>query len=315
MARTIEVFVFRSLRAKFLALIVPLVLLSTVIVFGISELAARREANRKLHDKLEELVEIQSAVLSESLWNVADEQIELILAAIAIDTDVLGAIVYDEANNPIGAVGSVDGIDRQEFFAERDITYASDIIPEIIGRLAIALTDARVQAESEARLLVVAGLAALLLLSVVAIAVVANRRTIGIPLERLLKSIHQSRQHGERIPVDWTSRDEIGEVVSAFNEMQVQQNANEADLRRARDTLQERVTERTAELPAATDESTRTRAQLTAAIETISEGFSLYDHDDQLIICNTQVPRTVLPRLGHKFRARNQVRNDHPERC
>jgi class 3 adenylate cyclase/HAMP domain-containing protein len=301
MARTIEVFVFRSLRAKFLALIVPLVLLSTVIVFGISELAARREANRKLHDKLEELVEIQSAVLSESLWNVADEQIELILAAIAIDTDVLGAIVYDEANNPIGAVGSVDGIDRQEFFAERDITYASDIIPEIIGRLAIALTDARVQAESEARLLVVAGLAALLLLSVVAIAVVANRRTIGIPLERLLKSINQSRQHGERIPVDWTSRDEIGDVVSAFNEMQVQQNTNEADLRRARDTLEERVTERTAELLAATDESTRTRAQLTAAIENISEGFSLYDNDDQLVICNTRYQELLYPDLDASF--------------
>ncbi len=106
MARTTEFFALRSLRAKFLALIVPLVLLSTVIVFGISELAARREANRKLHGKLDELVEIQSAVLSEPVWNVADEQIELILAAIAIDTDVLGAIVYDETNNPLGAVGS-----------------------------------------------------------------------------------------------------------------------------------------------------------------------------------------------------------------
>ncbi len=295
MARTTEVFAFRTLRAKFLALIVPLVLLSTVIVFGISELATRREANRKLHAKLVELVEIQSAVLSNSLWNVADEQVKLIVAAIAIDPDVLGAIVYDESNNPIGAVGLVDAIERQEFFAEKDITYASDNNPEVIGRLAIALTDARVQAESEARLLVVAGLAALLLLSVVAIALVANRRTIGIPLERLLESINRSRQEGERIPVDWTSRDEIGEVVSAFNEMQVRQEAYEADLRRARDTLEERVTERTAELLAATDEATRTRAQLTAAIENISEGFSLYDHDDQLVICNTRYQELLYP--------------------
>jgi class 3 adenylate cyclase len=301
MVRRIEFFALRSLRAKFLALIVPLLLLSTVIVFGISELAARREANRKLHDKLDELVEIQSAVLSEPLWNVAEEQIELILAAIAIDTDVLGAIVYDESNNPMSAVGSVDAIDRQQFFAEKDITYASDSNPEIIGRLAIAVTDDRVQAESEARLLVIAGLAAVLLLSVVAIAVVANRRTIGIPLERLLESINRSRQRGERIPVDWTSRDEIGEVVSAFNEMQVQQNAYETDLRRARDTLEERVTERTAELLAATDESARTKAQLTAAIETISEGFSLYDHDDRLVICNTRYQELLYPDLATSF--------------
>jgi class 3 adenylate cyclase len=248
MARTIELFAFRTLRAKFLALIVPLVLLSTVIVFGISELAARRDANRKLHAKLDEIVEIQSAVLSESLWNVADEQVELILAAIAIDPDVLGAIVYDDSNNPVASVGTVGAIEQQEFFAERDIAYRSGDDTEVIGRLVLALTDARVQAESGSRLLVVAGLAILLLLAVVAIALVANRRTIGIPLGRLLESINRSREKGERAPVDWSSRDEIGAVVAAFNQMQTRQEAYEAELREARDDLELRVEERTREL-------------------------------------------------------------------
>jgi class 3 adenylate cyclase len=248
MAGRIELFAFKSLRAKFLALIVPLVLLSTVIVFGISELAARRDANRKLHAKLDELVEIQSAVLSESLWNVADEQVELILAAIAIDPDVLGAIVYDDSNNMITSIGEVDAIVQKEFFAKRDITRLSGDDPEVIGRLEIALTDARIQAESATRLLVIVGLAAVLLLSVVAIALVANRRTIGIPLERLLGSINLSREKGERVPVNWTSQDEIGEVVSAFNEMQGQQQGYETELREARDDLELRVEERTKEL-------------------------------------------------------------------
>jgi class 3 adenylate cyclase/uncharacterized membrane protein affecting hemolysin expression len=248
MAGRIEFFAFKSLRAKFLALIVPLVLLSTVIVFGISELAARRDANRKLHAKLHELVEIQSAVLSESLWNVADEQVELILAAIAIDPDVLGAIVYDDSNNMITSVGEVEAIVQKEFFAEKDITRLSGDDPEVIGRLAIALTDVWVKAESQTRLLVLTGLAALLLLSVITIALAANRRTIGIPLERLLGSINRSRQKGERVPVDWTSRDEIGEVVSAFNEMQEQQQGYETELRKARDDLELRVEERTKEL-------------------------------------------------------------------
>ncbi len=248
MAGRFELFAFRSLRAKFLVLIVPLVLLSTVIVFGISELAARRDANQKLRTKLDELVEIQSAVLSESLWNVADEQVELILAAIAIDPDVLGAIVYDDSNNEIASDGSAEAIDQQNYFAERDITRLSGGDSEVIGRLKIALTDGRVQAELATRLLVIVGLAALLLLSVVTIALVANRRTIGIPLERLLSSINRSRENGERVPVDWRSRDEIGEVVSAFNEMQDQQQAYETELRKARDDLELRVEERTREL-------------------------------------------------------------------
>ncbi len=238
MASITKKFALRSLRAKFLALIVPLVLLSTVIVFGISELAARRDANKKLHAKLDEVVEIQSAVLSEPLWNVANEQVKLILDAIAIDPDILGAIVYDESNNLIASVGAVEAMEQQEFLAERDIRHLSGDDAEVIGRLVLSLTDVRMQAESQTRLLVLVGLAALLILSVVTIALVANRRTIGIPLERLLSSIVRSREKGERVPVDWTSRDEIGEVVSAFNEMQEQQQTYEAELREARDDLE-----------------------------------------------------------------------------
>jgi class 3 adenylate cyclase/PAS domain-containing protein len=295
MARKLKFFAFRTLRAKFLALIVPLVLLSTVIVFGISELTARREANRKLHEKLEQLVEIQSAVLSESVWDIADEQIELILAAIAIDTDVLGAIVYDESNNLIGSAGDVEGIEQQEFFAERDITYLSGDDPEVIGRLALALTDARVQAESKMRLLVIVGLTTLLLLSVVSIALVANRWTIGIPLERLLASINRSREMGERAPVDWASRDEIGDVVSAFNEMQARQQAYETELQKARDDLEFRVEERTKALALATDQAKQAETQLIAAIESISEGFSLYDPDDSLVVCNDTYRKLLYP--------------------
>ena len=114
MARTTELFSFRTLRAKFLALIVPLVLLSTVIVFGISELAARRATPRTLHAKLVELVEIQSAVLSEPLWNVANEQVKLIVAAIATDPDVLGAIVYDDSNSVVASVRETESRERQE---------------------------------------------------------------------------------------------------------------------------------------------------------------------------------------------------------
>ncbi len=295
MARKLEFFAFRTLRAKFLAVIVPLFLLSTVIVFGISELTARREANRKLHAKLDQLVEIQSAVISESLWNVAEEQIELILAAIVIDTDVLGAIVYDESNSPIASVGAVEAIEQQEFFAEKDITYLSGDDPEVIGRLALALTDARVRGESEARLFVAVGLAALLLLSVVTIALVANRRTIGIPLERLLESINRSRLREERTPVDWTSRDEIGEVVSAFNEMQARQQAYETELHKARDDLERRVEERTKALALATDQAKQAEAQLIEAIESISEGFSLYDPDDSLVVCNDTYRKLLYP--------------------
>jgi class 3 adenylate cyclase/uncharacterized membrane protein affecting hemolysin expression len=239
---------FRTLRAKFLALMVPFIVISTVIVFGLSEYTARRDAKQQLYAKLDALLEIQSAVLTEPLWNVADHQVELVLQAIAIDPDVLGAVVFDEKGEPVAAIGEADDLATQEFLGKTPIVSPSGREREIIGSLILALTDARLRVESDTRLLTNVGLGILLLLAVVAIALVANRRTVGIPLERLLISINRAREKVERVPVTWSSRDEMGEVVTAFNEMQTLQRSHEEELQYARDDLEVRVVERTNEL-------------------------------------------------------------------
>ncbi len=51
-----EILPFHTIRVKFLAFVVPLVLLSTIAVFGLFEFNARRDANLELHTKLDELV-------------------------------------------------------------------------------------------------------------------------------------------------------------------------------------------------------------------------------------------------------------------
>ncbi|UWQ32196.1 response regulator [Leisingera sp. M527] len=279
-------FYFRSLRAKFLAVVTPLVLISTIFVFGLFEFNAQREAEDRLNDKLEKLVAIQSAVVAESMWNVADEQIKLILKALAIDPDISGAAVYDDQDILVAWTGKVEGLEQEQFFAEKEIVYVYDDSREVIGRLAIALTDAQILAAARQRLTTAGILGALLLGAIIFSTLIANRRTIGIPLERLLSSINSARGGGERVPVDWISRDEIGVVVAAFNEMQKRQQADEAALRKARDELEQRVEERTRELAEATLAAKRAQMQLSHAIESISDGFSLYGPDDRLIVCN-----------------------------
>ncbi len=283
---------FRTIRAKFLALVLPFVFVATIVVFGLFEVNARREAQQNLIKKLDELVDIQSAILAGSLWRSRairrfrpstmppknDEQIELILVALAIDPDLRGAAVFDEYGRLLGSTGSVDDME-QALFAQNDIVYVNDEQPEVIGSLTIALTGARLRSAARERMFLAAGLTSVLLLAVVFSALVANRLTIGIPLERLLTSINRSRHGDERQSVDWQSNDEIGAVVSAFNEMQERQETYEQELKDARDSLERRVEERTQELD-------RAQRILVNAIESISEGFSLYNADDQLIVCN-----------------------------
>ena len=289
---------FRSLQAKFLAITIPLVLLSTIALFVVIQLNAQRAANRDLNNKLQEVVAIQSASLAGPLWNVDEKQVSLILAAMVIDPEILGAVVYDETGSVVAEVGVMTAADQSVFVADAPIEFET----ETIGRLEVALTDLLVQAATQQRLQIAGGMTILLLLSIVLSVLLAHRRTVGTPLRRLSNSIHMAQEQGIRQSVEWHSDDEMGAVVSAYNEMQRQQEVDERDLIAARDNLERRVEERTSELvtaqdkaTAARDEAMQAQSQLSDAIESISEGFSLFDQDDHLVICNSKYRNIMYP--------------------
>ncbi|MDX1428799.1 MAG: response regulator, partial [Rhodothermales bacterium] len=276
------------LQAKFLAINLPLEFVSTFLLLAVFEFNTHRVADENLHQNLDELVARQSAVLANPLWNIDDVQIGLTLAAIVIDPDILGARVHDEAGFTFDEIGLMDSEEEGKIVASRDIIFKEGGETKRIGRLDIAMTDKRVWEATKSRLRLAGTILVLVLLSVTISALVAHRRTIGIPLARLLASIKLAQETGTRQPVDWKSEDEVGTVISAFNDMQVRQEAYEADLRNARDTLEQRVDERTAELAAAHAEATKARMQLTEAIESIPQGFALYDAGDRLVLCNSR---------------------------
>lgn len=284
----------RSVQTKFLLYVVPLVLVSTFAVFGLFEWNARRSAEEQLQVKLEKLVEIQSAVVAESLWNVADDQIQLILTALLADPDVLAASVQDERDRVVAQVGEFEQLSSARFSESEDITYDTGDQVLRIGSLRIALNETRLGVLAGERLSLVVLLAGILLAAVVAATLTANRRIIGRPLSLIMDSINYAHVKGDRKAVDWKSHDEIGGVVAAFNEMQERQDAYERQLRSANDELERRVEERTAELASAESTASEARGQLTDAIESISEGFALYDGDDRLIVANRRYREIML---------------------
>jgi class 3 adenylate cyclase len=130
----------------------------------------------------------------------------------------------------------------------RDIVYDADSGPKTIGQLEFVATRQSVWERTRLRLFIAAGIALLAVAMEVAAALFALRRIIGSPLEKLLSSINRVRSGAGREQVDWHSTDELGQVISAFNEMQLQQEAYEQELREGRDTLEKRVAERTTAL-------------------------------------------------------------------
>lgn len=290
-------FASRSLQGKFLAIAIPLVFIATFMLFAFLEAYTYRTAVKDLRSGLDAMVETQSAALSNPLWNLDEAQIALTLKAIVIHPDVVGARIFDETNTLVGKAG-IENFDSAAIRGEHVITFSDADEKRIIGRLVIAMSDERVWASIKTRFLLAGALAIVVVLCVTASVLLAHKRTIGTPLERLLKSINLAQTQNIRDPVTWPSKDEVGTVIAAFNEMQDEQAAYEAELRSARDTLEERVEARTAELAAASNEANTAQQQLTDAIETISEGFSLFDPDDRLVICNKRYHELLYPGMS-----------------
>lgn len=92
------------------------------------------------------------------------------------------------------------------------------------------------------------------------------------PVTQLLDSISQAEREQVLRPITWSSKDEIGRVINAFNRMVASLNRADKKLRRANTNLEKRVRERTLEL-----EQAKARAE--AASKAKSEFVANMSHE------------------------------------
>jgi signal transduction histidine kinase/DNA-binding response OmpR family regulator len=97
-------------------------------------------------------------------------------------------------------------------------------------------------------------------------------RSITAPLRRLERSMNAITHGRLDVPIPKAGRDEIGAMTGALSMLR--------DSLIERDRLEH-------ERQRAEGEAQRAQVQLIEAIEAISEGFSLYDSEDKLVVCNS----------------------------
>ncbi len=237
---------WRSLHLKFLALNLGGIIVFAAILFAIWEYVAFRSENSKLEKKLDEVAAIQSSILAVPVWNLETDRVELILESILRDEDFIAATVTDELGQTLATRGTATGDRLHTTTSSIDFSGGDGV--KVLGELTLVATQARTYAAATKRLLTDLFVVCLLMTASVLASLLAFHRYINSPLRHLLDAINQIKTHQTRKEIQWDSNDEIGIVISEFNDMQKRQERFEQDLKDARDSLERRVRERTATL-------------------------------------------------------------------
>ena len=196
-----------------------------------------------------------------------------VLSGLAVQTSVLAACVYDRAGRPFAAYQRQDVLEftppppeppKYRFEADALVIFRPVMLDgEQIGTVYLRhdLHDSDVQfryyLEVIGLIFILSGLAAFLIAAQLG-------RTITDPvmqLARTARRVSTDRNYGIR--VERRSGDEIGELYDGFNEMLHQIQERDQRLQQSRDTLEEDVQARTAELRAVNErlEAARDRAE------------------------------------------------------
>jgi len=107
----------------------------------------------------------------------------------------------------------------------------------------------------------------------------AHRLWLGPPIKRLLASIRAGAEAGVRRPVQWTSGDEMGRIVAAYNGLLAREDSREAALVDINERLETRVRRRTLELQSS-------EARLRAIIDISADGIVTTDARGTILSVN-----------------------------
>ncbi|PKR60472.1 diguanylate cyclase [Thalassospira lohafexi] len=243
----------------FIALpLVSMFSLALFIVFGYVSYKVLRD---DLNGKVEQTADINARVLATPFWYLDVDNIESALNAMARDRDIVAV----QALGADGTEFAHTGVSQSELAdtlrLSRRVYFERNNVRHDVGELVIYFTEERVQNLLLRRIAIDMVLFGLLIAVVAASLLIANKRSIKEPLNRLLHSIRMTKHGRLRRPVEWNSADELGLLIREYNEMVALQGQSQ-------------------------EEAQRKQALLEATLHNIGQGICLFDQDLNLMVWN-----------------------------
>ena len=212
----------KTLRAKFLMVNVPIMMITLSSVFIIFAYISYREALDDLYVRFHLVIKSQERELSNYIFNNNKKDLKAILDHIVTDPDILQIKAYNNEQVLIGIAGPIDfDADESMIAIDHDVSLMERGTFFKVGSVKLIMTGEHQKQLATKRLLMDAYLSMFAVLVMTLGALIANRYTIDNPLSKLLDAIQSTKKSNQAKTVDWKTKDEFGILVHAFNEMQI----------------------------------------------------------------------------------------------
>lgn len=223
----------RSLQVKLLLVLIPGALIALFISFGFSAYKTSQLFEQQLQEKKDSLKNLPAS-LAEPLWNFNTKNLQNIVGSMMLDPDLLKVEIRDESLNLIyekqsDELGQVD----TAFTLEAPIIYSNAHITQQAGTMIIMVGNTRLQANQQRVLNETLITLLVMIISLLATVWLIYFKLLGGPIQAILQAIKSSKGDALFVKVQHTSNDELGEIASAFNNMQSNIEAHHLRLKKS----------------------------------------------------------------------------------
>ncbi len=222
-----------SVESRFIAIVSGALLALVTPLFTILLMLSHHETVENQNDRLEILLVANAQALGRPLWDLDDESINQITGTLVTDPAVYMVKVRDIFGqlDITQTAGSRTPSDISSI--SRDITYKNLDGETKVGTITVFYQNVGLFASLGTIELAAISIFVLAIFTIFAAAIIGNRLMVMKPLLRLTAAIEATRRLGSRHHVDWRSEDEMGRLAQSFNEMQIQLEREEQEIKKA----------------------------------------------------------------------------------
>ncbi|MBP2548879.1 diguanylate cyclase (GGDEF)-like protein/PAS domain S-box-containing protein [Neorhizobium galegae] len=222
-----------SVESRFIAIISGALLIVVAPLFTLFLVLSSQQATQSLRERVDIRLNVNAQALSKPLWDLDLDSIRLVTSQLIGEpgirvvqvSDTLGKLDVTESNLKDG--------DEPLTKAMQTIQYRSADGLQEVGTLTIYYTKLGLFSSLSAMEIAFISIFTVAIITVFVTAILGNRIMVIRPLMRLTAAIEATRRLGSRHHVDWRSTDEIGRLAQSFNEMQIELEREEHELKRA----------------------------------------------------------------------------------